>query len=528
MVQMFNTGPSKGALQSAILGQALGQGLGNFTGTYFANKALQNVMDNPELKDAPPSEKLSALQRALAPHGERGQRLLQQSFQLEQQRMNEPAYREKMLSKAFGQLENIRDEDLQRMSIPEIISKYSKAFMALPGGEGEIALSRILPAILQRKQAAMTPGASEISDIQQMKRQQFPNFIGGQSPGRQNMGLPEQQQQQLDEPPQPQPPPPPPPSPTTRGQTVNLGEYVPLNVGDLINPEQQSEILTSVNRAGGDVNFTRQQIKDYNEGKLSFNELLNSNVDKQTAQIQKQLGMENNVKSFIDNQVGENVPEADKNIYYNMMKAKLPLFKDMTSAWQSVSKDIANFDKNKKTFIKNIPEGDFYGVSDSAEKQLSSAGKNLLQVDPVAYNILEEAYTQKGHSIVTPARIHNPLPPKVSNITKEAGDYRDLIYPKPGFFSSFSDKDMLANIEEAQTSQEKEIPKLSGQLKNSWNDTVSLINIYTDLKRKGWFPEQISGLFDSLENSGIEFSPQQQKERSQLIETPTIPVRYLK
>lgn len=81
MVQFFTAPtPRKDILQEQ-LGASLGQGLNEFTGNYFANKALQGVLNDPALKDAPMSQKMGALQTALSPYGERGQRMLEQRLQ---------------------------------------------------------------------------------------------------------------------------------------------------------------------------------------------------------------------------------------------------------------------------------------------------------------------------------------------------------------------------------------------------------------------------------------------------------------
>ena len=57
-----------------------------------------------------------------------------------------------------------------------------------------------------------------------------------------------------------------------------------------------------------------------------------------------------------------------------------------------------------------------------------------------------------------------------------------------------------------------------------WDKGISLINIYTDLSRKGWFPAQINELFVELAPN---FDSQQKVEHTQLNKHPRIPVRYL-
>ena len=99
MVQVIQKGPSLAALTGQYLGQSLGQGLGNFMGNYQANKALEGVINNPELQKASPSERLQALTSALSRHGERGQKVLQNALMAEQQRMQEK--RSEVLNKIY-------------------------------------------------------------------------------------------------------------------------------------------------------------------------------------------------------------------------------------------------------------------------------------------------------------------------------------------------------------------------------------------------------------------------------------------
>ncbi len=103
MVQVINLGPSRGQLQAEILGQGaqqLGQGLGEFMGNYFAGKALDDLSNDPSLKDAPLSERWQAAQSRMAKYGERGQKLLQQRVMMEQQAQQER--RSQILNKIYN------------------------------------------------------------------------------------------------------------------------------------------------------------------------------------------------------------------------------------------------------------------------------------------------------------------------------------------------------------------------------------------------------------------------------------------
>lgn len=89
MVQIIQMPMSPKALSQSTLARALGEGLGNFTGSYFADKSLNKVLNDPKLHNAPLSEKMSALESSLRPYGERGQKMLQTRLQIEQQAIQE-------------------------------------------------------------------------------------------------------------------------------------------------------------------------------------------------------------------------------------------------------------------------------------------------------------------------------------------------------------------------------------------------------------------------------------------------------
>lgn len=84
MVQVIQGYPSRSSAIGQILGESLGEGLGNFMGMYQANKSLEKVLSDPSMKDAPIEQRLTALQKALSPHGKRGQSLLKQRLEMEE------------------------------------------------------------------------------------------------------------------------------------------------------------------------------------------------------------------------------------------------------------------------------------------------------------------------------------------------------------------------------------------------------------------------------------------------------------
>jgi len=103
MVQVIKTENPQGKL-SEMLGMSLGQGIGNGLNTYFANKSLKSVVDNPELKNAPFSKKLQELISAASPYGETGQQVLQNWLLAGQQEAQESeAKKQEILQMKKGQ-----------------------------------------------------------------------------------------------------------------------------------------------------------------------------------------------------------------------------------------------------------------------------------------------------------------------------------------------------------------------------------------------------------------------------------------
>ncbi len=84
MVQFFQGSRDPRDAALGELSSALGMGLGQGLNTYYANKAIDSVLEDPELKDAPLSERWKAMNRSVGKYGENGQRLLQQRLQAEQ------------------------------------------------------------------------------------------------------------------------------------------------------------------------------------------------------------------------------------------------------------------------------------------------------------------------------------------------------------------------------------------------------------------------------------------------------------
>jgi hypothetical protein len=112
-----------------MLAQALGQGIGHGVNMHQANKALDEFLNNPELKEAPQSERMGALQRAMQGHGPYGQQVLQNRMQTEQLATQEKQQKE----------QNIKGDILRRrLSGEPITEKEKKMFTA----EEEMAIAK--------------------------------------------------------------------------------------------------------------------------------------------------------------------------------------------------------------------------------------------------------------------------------------------------------------------------------------------------------------------------------------------------
>lgn len=85
MVQYFQRGPTKAGLTAQLLGKAIGGGIGDTIGAYYANKALTDVLEDKELANASPEQRMGALQKRLGIHGRYGEQVLKNRLDIEQQ-----------------------------------------------------------------------------------------------------------------------------------------------------------------------------------------------------------------------------------------------------------------------------------------------------------------------------------------------------------------------------------------------------------------------------------------------------------
>ncbi len=307
--------------------------------------------------------------------------------------------------------------------------------------------------------------------------------------------------------------------------SLSIGKYIDFDLGELITPEQKSKIINQGVADGGDAQLIRQQIDDYNSGKINQNELLNSNVDKQSANVKRLFQYEDEINKRLDKQLPEDTPQAEKNVIHGIVRNKLaePGVESFTEAYQDAIQEINGFRKLNENYSNSIPEADMYGIPEGKDETLRNSAKPIMKLDPQAYDVLEEDYVLKGHSPITPAKILKPLPKPMAAHLSKAGDYNKYIYP---MFSGFgmNENAMQRNIDYAQENQQKEIPELAKGLRGTWDKELSVLNIYADLKAKGWMRPNITTLLDDVADL---FTPRQKADRALLNNELRVPARYL-
>jgi hypothetical protein len=126
MVQVIQTGNPQGKI-AEMLGMSLGQGLGSGINTYYANKALEDVINDKSLENKPISAKMGKLQSALAPYGDTGKEIFNQRMQIEQQDYAEKKQAE--LFKHQKELKSIQTKQ-ERQRREENAPGFKKALIA--------------------------------------------------------------------------------------------------------------------------------------------------------------------------------------------------------------------------------------------------------------------------------------------------------------------------------------------------------------------------------------------------------------
>lgn len=425
-----------------------------------------------------------------------------------QQGMNQ-GFQRGLLQQSLGKA---RDLSQQKGTSPlQLALGLMEAGAGIPGSERYLAT--LLPLLLQQGASGFLPNLGEQGS--QTNTQILPQGAQSVEPGAAAPNAPH-------------------PIANTESRPAQMGQnreveglplanFVPMDVGQLISPEQSSQIVKNVIASGGDPNLARQFISDYNKGKIDINELLNQNVDRAFAQTQRRRQLESGALNFINTQLPDQ-PQAFKNVAYGMLARELGKkpYEDLTQAWQQVASEFVNFDKEYKAFQGAIPQGDLLGINQRTLDNLQRRSKSILEKDPLAYNILEEAFKQKGQSIVTAAQVLNKLPENVQKIASGVSDYRPILFPR----HDVSEKKMSENIEKAEREQIGHLPSIVDKLVKNWNTNLSLINIYAEMKKRGWTQDALSRMISSLKNF-VDFSPQQEAEATQLAKPPKMPPLFL-
>lgn len=125
MVQFFQTGPSRKSLMKTMLGQSIGEGLAGFTNNYLANKAMEGIINDKSLHNAPPEERAEALQRALEPYGETGLGILQRRMGIEQQREQRQQQQKDIAAKETYAQELGLPKEVARSLTPQEMQKHA-------------------------------------------------------------------------------------------------------------------------------------------------------------------------------------------------------------------------------------------------------------------------------------------------------------------------------------------------------------------------------------------------------------------
>jgi len=94
MVQVIRMSADPRDAAYGALAKALGQGIGNGINSYFANRALEGVVNDKSNANIPQSEKLTKVQSALAPYGDLGRQLFGDRLKIEQQAATEKQEKE--------------------------------------------------------------------------------------------------------------------------------------------------------------------------------------------------------------------------------------------------------------------------------------------------------------------------------------------------------------------------------------------------------------------------------------------------
>ena len=179
MVQFINQPVSRKELMKEQIGYSMGQGLSNFANYFYANKALNSVLDDKELRSKPLSDRMEALEKATRPFGEVGQNLLQRRQGIETQRQLEG-----MFAKGKEIAANPKSTNA------DILFGLMEAGAGIPGSEKYIG--QAFQVLAQQRQAQAATGATEQQPLQQTQRQPLPQSFAQNLQDRSGQQIPQQ------------------------------------------------------------------------------------------------------------------------------------------------------------------------------------------------------------------------------------------------------------------------------------------------------------------------------------------------
>lgn len=158
MVQVIETEDPRGRL-SEMLGMSLGQGIGNGLNTFFANRALESVLKDKSLENAPQSKKLGALQSALSPYGEKGKEIFEQRMQIAKQDYQERVA-EKAQKTALEKQQEIFKHQKELQAQKDEAAKERANMKTAPMGERAVPEQQIIAM----KRAHAVPGYDKMNE----------------------------------------------------------------------------------------------------------------------------------------------------------------------------------------------------------------------------------------------------------------------------------------------------------------------------------------------------------------------------
>lgn len=167
MVQIIKGGSEKRQADERM-GYTVGKNISDMLMNFGANKALDGVLNDESLKDAPVSERLSKLQQALMPYGDKGMEVLQTRFQIEQQAQQEKMMQEKKKQDLVMKKEAEQNQQRLFQHQKELQTMKNEGKSA-PGGVGaqpippEIA--QRIPQILNENKNANADELAEAFDL---------------------------------------------------------------------------------------------------------------------------------------------------------------------------------------------------------------------------------------------------------------------------------------------------------------------------------------------------------------------------